>query len=179
MLKSITYIEICIGFGLGLGPVIGAFFYQMLQYEYTMYVFALINCSATIVCAFMLPNKLNLIIEQKQIENYSISKVKDITWTMLFKNKEVVFTMATCFIGTFNVVFFEGWITTELERRGMQEGATGYVLGAMCFMYLFMCLILPYTCGNWPRKFLYTFCMFGLAFSLLFLGPTQFIEERI
>jgi len=58
-MRHITYIEICVGLGLGLGPVIGAFLYKQLSYEFTMYAFALINGIATLLCYVMLPNVLN------------------------------------------------------------------------------------------------------------------------
>lgn len=59
MMKYIGYIEICVGVGLGMGPVFGSVFFKFLAYEGTMYLFALCNGLATLCCYFFIPKALN------------------------------------------------------------------------------------------------------------------------
>lgn len=59
MLKYIGYIEICVGVGLGMGPVIGSAVYGFLNYDGTMYFFALCDLIATFLCIFLIPGSLN------------------------------------------------------------------------------------------------------------------------
>jgi hypothetical protein len=59
MLKYIGYIEICVGLGLGLGPMISAFVFEALEYSGTMYLFAALNAIGTFITIIMLPNELN------------------------------------------------------------------------------------------------------------------------
>jgi len=61
--------------------------------------------------------------------------------------------MIICFFGTFNIVFFQGFMSTTLVALGLPESATGYVYGSQSFTYLVFCLILPFTCERSPRKF--------------------------
>ena len=58
-MKYISYIEICVGLGLGLGPVLGSLINKYLSYEGTMYIFAAMNGVATLVCMLLIPNVLN------------------------------------------------------------------------------------------------------------------------
>ena len=55
LLKYIGYIEIVVGLGLGLGPMIGGLVVPFLKYHGTMYFFAVINMVALGLCYFMLP----------------------------------------------------------------------------------------------------------------------------
>ena len=43
VMKYITYIEIVVGLGLGLGPLIGSAVYPYIKYEGTMYFFGCLN----------------------------------------------------------------------------------------------------------------------------------------
>jgi len=67
MLKYIGYIEICVGVGLGLGPVIGSAVYGALQYEKTMYLFGLINLLGTILSICFLPGELNVTLTVEEM----------------------------------------------------------------------------------------------------------------
>ena len=67
ILKYIGYIEICVGLGLGLGPVIGSFFFGFLAFEGTMYLFGVFNLLATGMCICMIPNALNQTLSEDEI----------------------------------------------------------------------------------------------------------------
>jgi predicted MFS family arabinose efflux permease len=54
-----AYIEMAVGFGLGIGPVIGEYVEEHLKYELTMYVFGVINFIGLLCCVFMIPGDLN------------------------------------------------------------------------------------------------------------------------
>ena len=59
MLKYIGYIEICVGVGLGLGPLLSSLVFKALGYEYTMYLFGVLNIAGTLLCQCCLPGELN------------------------------------------------------------------------------------------------------------------------
>lgn len=59
LLKYIGYIEIVVGLGLGLGPMVGGLVFPFLHYEGTMFFFGFLNLGAMALCYFMLPAKLN------------------------------------------------------------------------------------------------------------------------
>ena len=59
LLKYIGYIEIVVGLGLGLGPMIGGLVFPFLRYSGTMTFFGFLNIGAMTLCYFMLPAKLN------------------------------------------------------------------------------------------------------------------------
>ena len=58
-MKYITYIEIVVGIGLGLGPAIGSFVYDSLQYSGSMYMFGIINSIGMFICSSCIPSELN------------------------------------------------------------------------------------------------------------------------
>jgi len=55
----ITYIEIYVGFGRGMGPIIGSIVYGKLGFEKCMYLFAGFNLLSTLIVAFAYPQILN------------------------------------------------------------------------------------------------------------------------
>lgn len=58
-MKHIAYIEIAVGLGLGIGPLVGAFLYGKIEYEYTMYFFGALNFITMIFTWYNIPNSLN------------------------------------------------------------------------------------------------------------------------
>lgn len=59
VMKYITYIEIVVGLGLGLGPLIGSAVYPYIKYEGTMYFFGCLNLITMILSAIFIPSSLN------------------------------------------------------------------------------------------------------------------------
>lgn len=59
VMKYISYIEIVVGMGLAMGPAIGAVFDKFTNYEYTMYIFGVLNTVAMVCCYWFLPKELN------------------------------------------------------------------------------------------------------------------------
>lgn len=66
VMKYISYIEITVGMGLGLGPAIGSIFDKQVGYAWTMYIFGFLNLAAMIVCFFFIPNELNRTRDQEE-----------------------------------------------------------------------------------------------------------------
>ena len=58
-MKYIGYIEIVVGLGLGMGPMVGAMVYPFFDYAGTMYFFGLLNIVAMYLCYKMMPDELN------------------------------------------------------------------------------------------------------------------------
>jgi hypothetical protein len=67
MMKYIGYIEIVVGVGFGMGPVIGGLVYGSLRFDGTMYFFGLINSFGLISCIYLMPNELNILISEEEI----------------------------------------------------------------------------------------------------------------
>lgn len=67
IMKYIGYIEICVGLGLGLGPVLGSVVYAQLGYESTMFFFGVCNGVTTLLCVIMIPNVLNATISDIEV----------------------------------------------------------------------------------------------------------------
>ena len=59
IMKHIAYIEIAVGLGLGIGPLVGGLLFDKLHYEATMYVFGGLNLVTMTFCYFAIPNSLN------------------------------------------------------------------------------------------------------------------------
>lgn len=66
-MKYIAYIEIVVGLGLGLGPLVGSAIYPYLAYEGTMYFFGCLNFITMIMSAIFIPNALNQTATDEEI----------------------------------------------------------------------------------------------------------------
>ena len=188
MMKYIGYVEICVGLGLGLGPTIGSVFYSYLEYAGTMYLFAGLDGLGMLVCIFFIPGALNETVSEEELAQMeffeemhleeSVQQKREsmqITWWTLIKNKYAMFTLLTCFVGTFNVTFWSGYYSTDLALLGFDVDYVGYVLGAMSFTYLIGCLILPLTCEHGPRRFQFVIALIGMGLTCFLLGPSKLL----
>lgn len=143
-MKYISYIEITVGMGLGLGPAIGSVFDSAFGYAWTMYAFGILNAVAMICCFFFLPKELNRTTSDEkeaeieaELEDFMEDDGRDtqvkknkrkLTWCMIMKNRHFVFALVVCFFGTSNLVFFQGYIAPYLHDYGFDETAVGYVM---------------------------------------------------
>lgn len=187
MMKYIGYIEICVGLGLGMGPVIGSAVYKILGYEGTMYLFAGFNLAGTLACVCLIPNALNATLtddEQAEIDaedseeddavTVAKRKQKKITFCTLMKDRHVFFALLTMFLGTFNLTFWNSWLSKSMvDNLEFNEDNFGYVLGSTSIVYLTGALLLPYTCEAAPRKLLFVFATFGFSICNFLLGPSE------
>ena len=188
MMRYIAYIEICVGLGLGLGPVFGSAL-GFLGYSNEMYAFGAMNMVAILLCIVFIPNALNISVSDEELEEFELEEdlntpkdvitkreKKKITWFTLLSCKEVVFALIACFMGTFNIVFWDAWLFTDLSKIGFNQANSGYVIGSQSFVYLFCCLLLPYTCEHSPRRFQFMFALFGFGFTMLLMGPSAMFK---
>jgi len=88
-----------------------------------------------------------------------------IGWCTLLSQKESFFAIMAVFCGTYNIMFWSAWLSTDLKDIGLSDSATGDLQLVQSFVYLFACLILPYTFEGSSRR---------LQFMISFLGFTAF-----
>ena len=93
----------------------------------------------------------------------------------MFTNRHSFFAIMIAFIGTFDIMFFKGFLSLELEDLDMEEYA-GLIMSLPAFVYLGAALLLPYTCEQTSRKFLFVVSMFGFAVSIFCLGPSEVLR---
>jgi len=55
----IMYLEIYVGIGRGLGPIIGSVVYKAFEFEKCMYLFGAFNLVSTLIVIFVYPSVLN------------------------------------------------------------------------------------------------------------------------
>ena len=91
-------------------------------------------------------------------------------------NRHAVFAILTCFVGTFNIVFFQGFIPNTLEDLGLDESYVGYVYGSQSVTYLLACILLPYTCEESPRKLQFVVSILGMGVCMLMMGPSELLN---
>jgi len=130
-MEIIRYIEICVGVGLGAGPFIGSAVYGVIGYANTMYLFGSFNAITLGLCVWALPKMLNK--GQGQPQNLTASQkeaIRDITWKMVLTNKHSNFALLSCFLGTFIIVFYSGFLGNELIGLNFNENYIGFVFGS-------------------------------------------------
>lgn len=67
-------------------------------------------------------------------------------------------------------------MTPELVKIGVSESGAGYMLSIISFSYLIGCVLLPYTCGNTARKWLFFLAFLGFTVSMLLIGPSKYLK---
>lgn len=92
----------------------------------------------------------------------------------MFTNRHSFFAIMIALIGTFDIMFFKGFLSFELEEKGFGKHA-GEVMAIPAFVYLVACLLLPYTCEHTSRKFLFFISMMGFAGCCFLLGPSEIL----
>jgi MFS family permease len=185
IMTYIKYIEIAVGLGLGLGPVAGDVLFELLDFELSMYCFGVLNFLTLMICALMIPNELNITaseteVNEEEVRMRTLSNIENlrkkekIGWRLMFTNRHSFFAVLIALVGTFDIMFFKGFLALELEEKGFGEN-TGYIMAIPALVYLVACLLLPYTCEHTSRKFLFTFSMFGFAVCMFLLGPSKLL----
>lgn len=187
-MKYIGYVEISVGVGLGLGPTIGSIIFTYSDYQWTMYAFGAINFFALILCMVLIPSVLNNSASEEEIEEYEDDyedymsqykgkkdRLKISAWTIL-SDKSTVFALLICMVGTFNITYWSGFVSLELQQMGMNPNNVGYVLGAQSVTYIVACLVYPYTIEHSPRMLQFSICLLGFAVCNLLLGPSIWLN---
>lgn len=187
IMRYIKYIEIAVGLGLGLGPFTGDELYERTDdFALSMYVFGGLNFVTLLICAILIPNELNMTASQQEIDAVedrvrTLSNIENLTkrekigWKLMFTNKHSFFAILVALVGTFDIMYFKGFLSLELEERDYGHYA-GMIMAFPAFTYLASCLLLPYTCEHTSRKFLFVIAMFGFAGTMFMLGPSEVLH---
>ena len=69
-------------------------------------------------------------MEDVDKEDQAVKKVNKITWWILLTNKHSFFALSTCFVGLFDLVFFEGFVADTLAKMGLNEANVAYVFAS-------------------------------------------------
>jgi MFS family permease len=93
----------------------------------------------------------------------------------MITNKHSFFAIMIALIGTFDIMFFKGFLSVDLEKKGFVDNA-GLIMALPAFVYLVACLLLPYTCEHSSRKFLFFLSMIGFAGCIALLGPSEILN---
>lgn len=92
-------------------------------------------------------------------------------------NKSLFFSLMIILIGTFNLVFFAGYIAIQLVDLDLSENNVGYVLALQNITYLPMCFVFPRIFNKLlPRKLQFVIAMLGFSVTCLLLGPSEFMS---
>jgi hypothetical protein len=68
-------------------------------------------------------------------------KKKNITLLTVLFNKHAFFALLMCLVGTFDVTFYEGFISENLVAKKVEESNVGYVFIVNSAAYLGCCVI--------------------------------------
>ena len=115
--------------------------------------------------------------DEEDVLNSMRRQNNTISWGRILGTKGAFFAYMTCFTGTFGVVDFVGFISTELvHAKGMSDDAVGYLFFGQCMLYLFMCLIYPYVFEHSSRKLQFVVASWGMGLCHLLMGPSNLLK---
>ena len=87
-------------------------------------------------------------------------------------NRYSLMALLCIFFGTYNIIYYEGFIETYFIRMGEEEIA-GYALLIQGFFYLATCVALPYTCESSPRRLQFFLAFIGFGVCQMLMGPSH------
>ena len=87
-------------------------------------------------------------------------------------NKHCFFALLLCLIGSFDVTFYEGFVSKNLVLKGLPEDYVGLVFAVNSIAYFICCLLFHKLFGNISRKFLFTFSLFSAGATMFLFGPS-------
>lgn len=136
---------------------------------------------------FLIPSSLNKVKKEEKIyqlieeikkANYESQnkKTKNITLFTVLCNKHCFFALMICLIGSFDVTFYEGFISTNLVTKGLDEEYVGFVFAVNSIAYFTCCMLFHQLCGNISRKFFFTFSLFSAGATMFLFGPSILIQ---
>ena len=115
--------------------------------------------------------------DEEDVLNSMRRQNNTISWGRILGTKGATFAYLTCFFGTFAVIDYVGFISTELvHAKGMADDSIGYLYFGQCMVYLFMCLLYPYTFEHSSRKLQFVVAMFGQCLCHLLMGPSNLLS---
>ena len=176
VMEIIRYIEMCVGVGLGAGPFLGSAVYGSIGYANTMYLFAALNAATLALCLWALPAALNRREKPAALTASQKASAREIRWKEILTNKHSNFALLTCFLGTFVIVFYAGFLGDQLIALKFNENLVGFVFGSQCVVYLAACLAYPYVFEHWPRKIQFVFAFIGYAACDILMGPSKLLD---
>jgi MFS family permease len=80
------------------------------------------------------------------------------------------------FCGTYNIMFWSAWLSVDLSSIGFSDSATGDLQLVQSFVYLFACLILPYTFESSSRRLQFMISFLGFTAFSLMLGLSPWLD---
>ena len=86
-------------------------------------------------------------------------------------NRYSAIALLCIFFGTYNIIYYEGFIETYFIRLGEEEIA-GTALLIQGFFYLATCVALPYTCESSPRRLQFFLAFIGFGICQMLMGPS-------
>jgi DHA1 family solute carrier family 18 vesicular amine transporter 1/2 len=176
--KYLGYAEASAGIGLMLGPVIGSFMYNFLEYMGTFFAFTIILLLNCILVSFTLPSSLNDAPEEPAEEigdDGEVVERKKITYAMFLKNRRSLFAYLSCaMIGIFTS-YNSSFLSIILEDFGFSSSTTGYVMAIPMLTYTLSSIAVTYLVKYIPRR-LFIFISFVItSISLILVGPSPLL----
>lgn len=177
--RKYAMIEISLGGGMALGPVIGGFLYEYVYYTWS---FGIMSILYTLVLVFLFPYILNFNLndktqeEQKKDETEMEMKTEPIKIRNIVKNRNFILTF---------LVFIFSYITYNLIQPGFSqhvhdyngsEDTVGIIFGVGDLTYAFTGFLLLHFLSKIKIKRKYFFLFGGTMsmISLLILGPENY-----
>lgn len=92
-------------------------------------------------------------------------------------NKSSFFAILICFLGTFNCIFWIGWLASELStKNGFSKSYFGYAYAMHSLTYLSSCFLYGHFGEGLPKKLVMTAGILLSGISFILLGPFVWLD---
>ena len=166
--------EICVGFGFTLGPLIGGFLYEYLDYAWSFHIMSMIySVTALILLPFIWRYEFD-VKEENNIE--SLENNAQITYSKIIKNSNFLLTFAMFILSYMSYFLVQPSFSDHIHRYGGSDDTVGIIFGIVGLAYALtgFFLIFFLTKIKLARKYLFIFGGSMSAISLLLAGPEDY-----
>ena len=175
--KKYAIIEISLGTGMALGPVIGGFFYQYIGYTWAFTLISLIYLLITLILfPFIMRYKVVKNIELITSDFEDIIKSKPIKSIKIVKNKNFLLTFWVFVFSYISYYLIQPGFSDHIHSYKGSDDIVGAIfgLGDLTYALTGFLLLKFFSVIHLKRKYFFIFGGLMSLLSLLILGPEEY-----
>lgn len=201
--ETFAIIEMSVGAGISIGPILGGYFYQFLKYELSFFIIAGIYGISSLLFLVVIkfdkheqmidssilnsplnlptPSSRRISLRESLLMTASIDidprleeDEKDITYVRIFKNKIFLMTFLMYCICYTSITLIQPTFSEHIHSFGYDSDTVGLLFALSDLSYALTSIALIKIFRNFKRKHLFVFGGFLTAISLFLLGPEEY-----
>jgi MFS family permease len=151
--------NMALGFGLMIGPALGAMFYAWFGYQGSFYVFVGLLFLFGVVGVLLIPQRINKNKQIRDIADEALDQAekekkvdRHVSWMAFFKNRRSFISLITTFMGMLAIFYLDPTLSIRLEEFGVKDSNVGYFFAIEGFAFAVGSPITGWLCSKFDRR---------------------------